>query len=240
VINKMLENINFTEDQLAAMSLLLSYLKSQINSNLSFQDIENILSDLTLSLERTKSLCRLNSIGLKWELNDHRPLVAGGAKLTNAGGIFLFEEHFIIQEKNEKYEVFVCGTKEFKEILIEVSSFAEACETILLEYKKRQGNISNSISDWSFSQLSIDKALEIINWANQNKLKIIDFTTDVVGGIAVHLQGNNELTCWIAILNNFDGKITAITSVISSKEKLIRHSFYGSVEKEDILKILVS
>lgn len=242
----MLENINFTEDQLAAMSLLLKHLTHQINRSVSLENVKQVLSEVSSSIEKTKSLCRLNAIDLKWQLNnDHKPLVAGGSSISTISAnndLSIFEEYFIILDLfNGKYEVFVAGTKKFKEISIEVSSFSEACETVLLEYARRKNVSLESLSDWSFSDEAVNHAFEIIEWATKNGLKVVDFSIDVLGGLAIHLKGNNELTCWIAILNSYNGPIRAVTSVISTGEHVISHGpFDLSTDKQNILQVLQS
>ncbi len=52
------------------------------------------------------------------------------------------------------------------------------------------------------SDESISKAKDIIDWINQFNLNIDSIEPDVLGGVAIYLNGINNRMAWVSILNN--------------------------------------
>ncbi len=52
------------------------------------------------------------------------------------------------------------------------------------------------------SNEAINKAKDIIDWINQFNLNIDSIDPDVLGGVAIYLNGINNRMAWISILNN--------------------------------------
>jgi hypothetical protein len=52
------------------------------------------------------------------------------------------------------------------------------------------------------SEESIAKAKDIIDWVIQNNLNINSIDPDVIGGVAIYLNGINDRLAWVSILNS--------------------------------------
>lgn len=66
------------------------------------------------------------------------------------------------------------------------------------------------------SEKSIQIALDVLQWARQNNVKVFSVDADVLGGIAVYLSG--KYLIWVSVLNNG-------TSCITYNEKSLDFTF---------------